>query len=135
MTRVDRLFIDEPLELPSKPRERLEADKRTAKGNERLMDVLAALGADREPTNVVEPRHRALPHPAISAQPFARFDAFAGEAAFDVAGSQGVAAAGNSVGLGGRQLGRTPGPVGLANRGDRIEQLLEHHAVVAIGAG
>lgn len=67
------------LELPTKPVELLEADEGAAEGEEGLMDVGAALAADGQPTEPVEPSQRALDGPAVAAEPFSAVNAVAGD--------------------------------------------------------
>ena len=60
------------------------------------MDVGAALIADRQPAEAVEPGQGALHDPAMPTQAFAGVDAFAGDADPDVTPAQRAATAGMS---------------------------------------
>ena len=88
------------------------------------MDVGAALVADGQAAEAVEPGERALDHPAVATERCAGVDALAGDADPDVAPAQRRAAARDVVALVGVQLGRAlaPPPVGLLDRRDGIEQ-------------
>src|SRR5688500_10747436 len=115
----------------------MEADERAAEGEEGLMDVGAPLVADRQPPVAVEPGQRTLHHPAMATQALAGVDALARDATADVAAAQRLAAAGDVVALIGVHLGRplAPPPIGLLDRRDGIEQLLEDDGVVTVRPG
>jgi hypothetical protein len=76
------------------------------------MEVLAPLVADREPPEVIEPRHRPLDHPAMPPQPRLVLDPLAGDADADTPPRQEAAAAAHVVALVGvhllRSLSRPP---------------------------
>ena len=99
------------------------------------MDIGPSLIADGQPAVPVEPGQGALHHPAMAAQPLAGVDAFAGDAHPDVALGKRPATARDVVGLVGMQLVRALAApaVGLLDRRDGIEQLLEDDRVVAVG--
>src|SRR5215212_6532846 len=115
----------------------MEADEGAAKGQEGLMDIGAALIAHRQPTKAVEPGQRALDHPAVTTQALAGVDALARDADPDVSTAQRRAAARDVVALVGVQLpwALAAPPVGLPNRRDSIEQVLEDDRVVPVGPG
>src|SRR5688572_11067416 len=83
----------------------VEADERTAQGEEGLMDILAPFIPDRQPPIAVEPGQGALDHPAIPAQPLAGFPSLARDPNPDVAAGQRRPAARDVVGLVGVQRG------------------------------
>src|SRR5688572_32465962 len=115
----------------------MEADETTAESEEGLMDVGAAFVAHGEAPVAVEPSQRTLHHPAMAAQPGAGVNALAGDADANVATAQRLAAAGDVVALIGVHLGGTlaPPPIGLLDRRDGIEQLLEDDGVVTVRPG
>ena len=100
------------------------------------MDVLTAFVADGEATELVEPGQGALDDPPMSPQGGPGFDAPARDADADVPAGERLPAAAQVVRLVGVEFGRALAPpaVRLANRGNGIEEGLEQHAVVAIGA-
>lgn len=59
------------LEHLTKPSDLIEADEGAAEGNECLVDVGAALVADRQAAEAIEPSQRSLNDPAVPARPFA----------------------------------------------------------------
>ena len=99
------------------------------------MNIGAALVADSQAAEAIQPSQRALDHPAMPAEAFAGIDAFAGDADPDVTLGQGPAAAGIVVALVGMQLGGAFAPLASRrlDRRDGIEQRIEDHRVVAIG--
>src|SRR5689334_11234728 len=68
----------------------LEADETAAEGEEGLMDIGAALIAHGQAAEPIEPGEGALHHPAVAAEAVTAFNAFAGDAHFDVALPQGL---------------------------------------------
>src|SRR5215207_6465511 len=118
--------------------EEVQADEDAAEGEERLVDVVVALVADRQPAVRGEPGQRPLDHPAVTAELRARLDALAGDAAADAASAEILSAAGNIVRLVGVQLGRAlaraPGLARRAPQGrDRRDQRLEEPGLVDVG--
>src|SRR5690606_12171773 len=115
----------------------VEADERTAQGQERLMDILAPFIADAQAPIAIEPRQGALNHPAVSPQPLAGLDPLARDPHRDMAASQCLSTARDIVGLVGAQLGRPlPGTTTSPPNGPNgVDDLLEHGAVVAVGPG
>src|SRR5918994_5318494 len=104
---------------------------------ERLVDIVAPLVADREPAVLRKPRQCPLHHPPVSSQLFAALYPLPGYAALDAPLPQGPSALLVVVGLVGVQLLRTlPRPATGALYGlDAVHQLLEDHRVVGIGGG
>jgi hypothetical protein len=101
------------------------------------VDVLAALVADGEATELVEPGERAFDDPAMTPKPVARIDPFAGDPNFDPAAMQEATAARDVIRLVGVELDRTfAGATARTLDGrNRINQLLEDGTVVTVGAG
>ncbi len=101
------------------------------------MDVVAALIADREASELPQPHQRAFHHPAVPAQPVTRVDPFAGDADVDVPPGQRRPAAGDVIRLVGMELGRArPAlPARASDRRNGVDHLLEDRTVVPIGAG
>lgn len=66
----------------------VEADKATAQGQERLLQVGPAFIADRAPANARQPGEGPLDRPAMPPQPGAGVDPAAGDARADVATAQ-----------------------------------------------
>ncbi len=100
-----------------------------------MMDVGAALVADGEAAEAVEPGERPFDDPAVAAEPVAALDPAPGDARFDVAAAATATAAAMVKGLVGVQLVR-PAPWSPArplDRRDGIEHRLQHHAVVPVG--
>src|SRR5689334_4144337 len=99
------------------------------------MDVVAALIADDEAAEAVEPGQCALGDPAMSAKFFAAVDAAPGDPRSDAALAARSATEAMIVGLVGVQLVRPASwPAAAAfDRRDRIECRRQHHAVVPIG--
>ena len=114
----------------------VEADERTAQGQERLVDVHPPLIPDRQPTVPIEPGQRPLYHPPMPAQPLAGFDPLTGDPDTDPPPVQEAPTAGDIVRLVGVQFGGPLAPLtrGLLDRRNRVDQLLEHRAVVAVRA-
>jgi hypothetical protein len=99
------------------------------------MDVVAALVADRKTPEPIEPCDGPFDHPAIAAKLLAAFDAASGDARFDAAPPAGAATEREIVSLVGVQFVRPaarPSAPAL-DRWDRVEQRLQHLAVMAIG--
>jgi len=115
----------------------VEADQRTAQGQERLMDVCPPLIADRQPPVPMEPGQGPLDHPAVATQLLAGLDPLARDPDLDPAAVQEAAAAGDVIGLVGMELGWPFAalPRGLGDRGHGLDQVLEDDAVVAVRAG
>lgn len=101
------------------------------------MDVGPPLVADRQPPISVQPRQGALDHPAVPAQPLAGLDPPPRDPHRDVAGAQELAAARGVVRLIGMELGRAFAPAARrrADQWHGIDQVREHHAVMAVGPG
>ena len=101
------------------------------------MDIGTSLVSDDEASAAVEPGEGALDDPAVSAQPVLALDPTSGDAGRDVARATGAAAAGEVARLIGVQfVGSAPRPTAAAaDRRDGIQQCLEGHAVVDVGAG
>src|SRR5260221_11850053 len=117
----------------------MPADERAAQGKERLVDVGAALVAHLEAAETVEPRQRALHHPAIPSEALARLDAPASNAGDDAAGTQCPSAARIVIALVRMQLPRTLAwsSAPLARKGqarDRIDRLFKPLRVMHVGA-
>lgn len=127
----------ECLSKPARRREVVKADERTAEGEERLMEVGRSLITDAQAPVAVQPGEGPLHDPAVAPQTLAGLDAFAGDANLDMPATQGPAAAGIVVPFVGMQLGWpfAPLPGGTFDRRHRVEHLLKHLAVVAVGAG
>lgn len=80
-----RTFLGNGLEPLTKPFYRIAADERTAKRKEGRMDIHPPLVAHPQSPELIEPGHRALDHPAMSAQPLAGLHALARDASRDPA--------------------------------------------------
>src|SRR5688572_17114247 len=113
----------------------VETDQRTAQVQERLMDVVPPLVADREPTVFGKPGQCALHHPPVSSQLLAALYALPGYAALDAALPQSPFALLVVVGFVGVQLLRAlPRPATRALYGlYGVHELLEDHRVVNVG--
>src|SRR5688572_18648489 len=100
------------------------------------MDVGPPFIANGEATKAVEPGQGALDDPAVTTQALAGVDALAGDADPDVAATQRLTAAGDVVALVGMELGRSLAPSSgrQADWGDGIEEVLEEHRIVVVGA-
>ncbi len=101
------------------------------------MDVEPALIANGEATEAAHPGQRTLNDPPVPAQLPAALDPAAGDAGLDAATAAAVAAAPLIIGLVAVHLVRpATWAARLARYGwDRVEQVLERHAVVDIGPG
>jgi hypothetical protein len=125
------------LEPLTKPGDGVEAEERAAERKERFVDVQTPLIANREPAELVEPRQRPFDDPPMPAKPRARFHALARNADPDPASVKELTTARDIVGLVRVQL-RGPLPWATAralDRRDRLDQLLEDDAVVAVSPG
>jgi hypothetical protein len=132
------LFDVLALETLSKPSYQVvEADQRTTKVQERFVDVVPPLIADREPAVLRKPRQRPLDNPPVSPQLLAALYALPGYAALDAALPQGPFALFIVVGFVGVQLLRAfPRPTTRTLDGlYGVHQLLEYRRVVGIGSG
>ena len=96
-----------------------------------------ALIADDEASELIDPGESALHHPAMFAEVLAAFDAASGDARCDVTGAEITAAAAEVVAFVGVQFGRSlaGSAAALANRLDRVDDVDQGLAVVAVGAG
>jgi hypothetical protein len=101
------------------------------------MQVGPPLVADRQSPVPRQPGQGPFHHPPMPSQPLARLDPPPGNPDLDPAAMQKPAAAGEVIRLVGMELGRTFAPMSGwgADQRDRIDQILEHHAVVAVGSG
>ncbi len=101
------------------------------------MEVLAPRVADRQPSAMGTPGHRALHDPAVAAQPGRVLDALARDADPDAAPRQAAAAAAHIVALVGVPLlwALAPPPVRLPDRRDGVDQHREDGRVRARGPG
>src|SRR5579885_51310 len=99
------------------------------------MDILAPLVADGEAAEAVQPRLRALHHPAMPAELLAALDAPPGDAGRDAVAAQEGAPARETVALVGMHLVRTLAPIAgrLGDGGNRGDQPLERDTVVLAG--
>ena len=102
-----------------------------------MVDVAPALVARDKPAKAVDSCERPLDDPSVSAQLLATFDTASCAARSNPATMAGLAAPSMGVGLVGVELVRPAvWPACLAaDRRDAVEQLLERHAVVGVGAG
>ncbi len=100
-----------------------------------MMDVGAALVADGQAAEAVEPGQRALDDPAVPAEPVPALDTPPSNARFDVTPAAGPAAGRIIISLVGVQLiGSAAGSSGgTPDRRDGIECGFEHQAVVPVG--
>ncbi len=94
------------------------------------MDIGAALVADSEAAEAIEPGERPFDHPAMPTEPLARLDATPGDPQYDPALAAGSTAARVVVAFVGMQFGRTTpwpptAPTWLADRWDGIEGRLQ----------
>ena len=114
-----------------------EGDEGASDACKRTVDIDASLVADGETPEAIEPGEGAFDDPAIAAETLAGLDAAPGDARRDASLPAGAAAAAMIIGLVRVQLSRpAPRPAALAaDRWDRIEHLLEGHAVMHIGPG
>lgn len=98
------------------------------------MDVLAPLIAHRQAPELPQPGHRSFHHPAVPSQLRRGLDPLAGNPHLDVPLAQCLPAAGNVICLVRMHLHGTGArsSVGTADGPNRIEQLLEDGAVMAI---
>ena len=87
----------EGLSYPIRTRQVVEADQCTAEGKERLVHLVVAFVADRQTAAAVEPRQRALDHPALATQPLLSLDPLAGDPDLDPSASEHPAVAGDIV--------------------------------------
>ena len=101
------------------------------------MDVASPLVAGDKPAEAADPGEGALDDPPVAAQLLAGIDATACDAGSDPPTTAGLSATAMVVGFVGVELVRAASrPAGLAtNRWDVVEQFLERHAVVGVGAG
>ena len=79
--------------------QQVPADEGTAEVEEGVVEFRIALVTDEQAAVGVQPGEIALDHPAITAQPLARLDAFAGDAWGDAADgtpAEGVGGSGNT---------------------------------------
>src|SRR5215216_7954445 len=113
------------------------ADERATEGKERLVDVVAALVADRQAAVAVQPGQRALHDPAVAAQALLGLDPLPRDPNLDVPTAQCPAATGDVVGLVGMELGGTlaPPPGRLLDGRDGVDQVREDDRLVAVGPG
>ncbi len=116
--------------------EEAEADERTAEIEEGLVEVVAALVADGEAAEVVQPGEGAFDDPAVAAEAGGALDALAGDADLDAAPVEVAAAVRVVVALVGVQLGGPLAtvPVRLPDAWDRLDQRGEDGVVGAVGA-
>jgi hypothetical protein len=77
------------------------------RGDERLMDVVAALRADDHAPELPLPAQRVLRDPAMPPQPATRLDAHAGDAPHDALATEEATPPRNAVGRAGMKLGRS----------------------------
>jgi hypothetical protein len=89
--------MEECLSYPIRTRQVVEADQRAAESEERLVDLVVAFVADRQTAVAVEPRKRALDHPAVAAKPLLGLDPLAGDPDLDPSAGERPAAAGDIV--------------------------------------
>jgi hypothetical protein len=113
------------------------ADEAAADGEERFVDVAAAVVADEQPFELVEPGEGAFDDPAVAAEPGAVFGLATGDLGCDAAPAKLAAAAVVVVtAIGGDALGSSSRTADLAAHGwhpvDERDQL---GAVVAVAAG
>jgi hypothetical protein len=116
------------------PPDEPEADQAGGEQVEPEQDVEPALVAHREPAEPGEPGQRALDHPAVAAQAFARLHTAPGDARDDAALAAGPAAARVVVPFIGVQLGRALARPSRALTDGRhgVEQRLEEATVVHV---
>lgn len=102
------------------------------------MDVGAALVADGQAAEAIQPGQCAFDHPAMAPEPLARLDAASGDAWRNAPLTTGGARAREVVALVGVQFGWTPPrssacTTRLPDRHDGVQRGLEHLGVVHIG--
>src|SRR5215207_7858580 len=102
---------------------------------ERLMDIVSALIANRQPTVLRKPCQRALHNPPMPAQFLRTLHPLSGYAPLDGPFSQSLRALFVVVGFVGMYLiGALPRSASRTlNRLDRVQKLLENHRIVDIG--
>lgn len=129
--------VEDQLELLSKPLDGVDAEQAAAEGAERLVDIVTTFIPHRQSPKLVEPRDRALPHPAVPAQLRLRLDPLARDAHLDVAPGQRLPAARIVIPLVSMELdGALAGAATpLPDRPNGIDHLREQPAVVLIRAG
>ena len=139
--RLDRNLFDYLLQhvgtpRPSKPGEGIDATERVAEREENVVDVVAALLAGGHAAGPPEPGRGPLKRPAVAAEAVAGVGPRAGDADLNAPPGQRTAAVSATVGLVSVRLGRAlaPAPVRLPDWQDRVDQVLERRAVVAVGA-
>ena len=101
------------------------------------MDVASALVARDEAAVAVDPGKRAFDHPPVPSQCLTGLDTTPCDAWSDPATAAGLSASSMVVGLVGVKLvwsASRPAPPSCDRR-DAVEQFLEGHAVVGVGAG
>ncbi len=118
--------------------EEAEADERAGQVEQPLEQVRPPLVANTEAAKTEQPGLRALDHPAVPAEPFARLDPAAGDVRGDAPGAQCPAAGGEVVRLVAVQLGRpeprsTRSSARPNDRRDRIDQRHQLGRVVGVG--
>src|SRR5262245_60712304 len=115
----------------------MEAEEGTAEGEEGLMAIGAPLVAHGQAAAAIEPGQRALEHPAMPTEALAGVEAFAGDANADMPEAEGPTTPRDVIGLVSMQCvgALAPPTVGLFDRRDGIEQVLEDDGIVAIGSG
>ena len=96
-----------------------------------------SLIANDETPERVDPGEGPLDHPPVFAQMFAAFDAAPGNSRRDAPGAEVTAAATEVIAFVGVKFGRpfAGSAAWLANRMDGVDDIVEGHAVVAIGPG
>ena len=124
------------LERLTEPFDLVEGDEACGEAGEGLVDVAAPLVADGQATEAVEPSVGPLDDPAVTPEPLAALDAFAGDARYDPARPTLLAPRPGIVGLVCVQLAGPPAwsPAPSISQGrDGVEGLGHHHAVVPVG--
>jgi hypothetical protein len=113
------------------------ADEAAGEGEEALVDLVAAVGADEKPAAVVEPGEGALDDPALLAESGAVFGLAAGDDRFDPALPDQAAVLVVVVTAVGQQRARSvPGSAGAAaDSRHAVEQRFQLGDVVAVAAG
>jgi hypothetical protein len=123
-------------ERPTQPADLVEAGEGAAEGGGGEVDVFAALVADGEAPEAVQPRQGALHPPAVAAEAGAALDAAPGDAGPDAAPAALGAAGAVVAALVGARLVRPPpraAPAPGTDRRHRAEGRRQHRAVVAVG--
>ena len=112
------------------------ADEAAAEGEERFVDVVAAVVADEQPFELVEPGESALDDPAVAAEPGAVAGLAACDLCFDPAPAELATVAVVVVAaVGGDAVGPSPRPADLAaHRRDAIDKRDQLGDVVAVAA-